>query len=173
MASQPEQTAPSNLSTITGLSHVSLSVSDLKASIAFYTEAAFLEVDHSMRLGNSLAETASGFDNAPLDRAVLAGPNGYLELSQYDSLLAGTAEEIPVRGLGITHICFQAACPGTTVFSVGFFIGFRIIEPHPNAKPVASYHGLTSQLKQPRTSVNVVSTFNRDSDQITYLMNFQ
>jgi catechol 2,3-dioxygenase-like lactoylglutathione lyase family enzyme len=111
MAEQPEQTAPPNPSTITGLSHVSLSVSDLKASIAFYTEAASLEVDHSKRLGNSAAEKASGFVNSPVDRAVLAGPNGYLELSQYDVSLAGTAEEIPVWGPGVRHYCFQSPTP--------------------------------------------------------------
>ena len=108
MADQPEQTALSNPSTITGLSHVGLSVSDLEASITFYTEAASVEVDHVKRLGNSAAEKASGFDNAPVDRAVLAGPNGYLELSQYDVSLAGNAEKIPVCGPGVTHICFQS-----------------------------------------------------------------
>lgn len=103
-----EQTEQSNLSSVIGLHHVGLSVSDLKASIAFYTEAVSVEVDHSKRLSNSAAEQASGFNNAPVDRAVLAGPNGYLELSQYEPSLAGPAKEIPVHGPGITHYCFQA-----------------------------------------------------------------
>ncbi len=107
MTDQPEQTAPSNPSSITGLNHVGISVSDLKASIAFYTEAASVEVVHSMRLGNSAAEKASGFINEPVDRVVLKGPNGYLELSQYDASLSGPAEEIPVCGPGVTHVCYQ------------------------------------------------------------------
>jgi len=103
-----DQTKSSNSSSVIGFNHIGLSVSDLEASIAFYTDAASLEVDHSKTLSNAAAETASGFENSPIDRAVLAGPNGYLELSQYEPSLAGLAEEIPIHGPGITHICFQA-----------------------------------------------------------------
>lgn len=98
----------SKSSTVIGLNHVGLSVSDLEASLAFYSQAASLQVDRARRLGNAAAEAASGFDNVPTDRAVLAGSNGYLELSQYESSLAGPAQEIPVRGPGITHVCFQS-----------------------------------------------------------------
>lgn len=107
MTDQPERTI-FNASSVIGLNHIGLSVSDLKASIALYTEAASLEVDRSKRLSNSAAEKASGFGNAPVDRTVLAGPNGYLELSEYEPSLAGPPEEIPVAGPGITHVCFQA-----------------------------------------------------------------
>ena len=98
----------SGISTVIGLNHVGLSVSDLQASIDFYTKAASVTVDPAMRLSNTAAEQASGFANAPIDRSVLAGPNGYLELSQYDPSLAGKAEAIPVCGPGITHVCFQS-----------------------------------------------------------------
>lgn len=108
MTVQPDQATPPNPSTIIGLNHVSLSVSDLKASIAFYTEAASIEVDPSRRLGNSAAEKASGFDNEPVGRAALIGPNGYLELSQYDASLAGPADELSVYGPGVTHVCYQS-----------------------------------------------------------------
>ena len=111
MTDQPEQTKRSTPSSVIGFNHIGVSVSDLKASIAFYTAAASVEADHSKRLSNSAAEKASGFDNTPVDRAVLAGPNGYLELSQYEPSLAGPAEEIPVQGPGITHICFQSPTP--------------------------------------------------------------
>lgn len=108
MTDQPGQATPSNPSSVKGINHIGLCVSDLKASIAFYTEAASIEVDHSKRLGNSAAEKASGFNNDPVDRATLKGPNGYLELSQYDASLAGPAEEIPVQGPGVTHVCYQS-----------------------------------------------------------------
>jgi catechol 2,3-dioxygenase-like lactoylglutathione lyase family enzyme len=107
MTNQPERTIV-NSSSVIGFSHIGLSVSDLKASVAFYTEAASLEVDHSKRLSNSAAEKASGFENTPVDRAVLVSPNGYLELSQYEPSLVGPAEELPFQGPGITHICFQS-----------------------------------------------------------------
>jgi len=108
MTDQPEQKEQSNPSSVIGFNHIGVSVSDLNASITLYTEAASLEVDHSKRLSNSEAEKASGFENTPIDRAVLAGPNGYLELSQYESSVSGQAEEIPVQGPGMTHFCFQS-----------------------------------------------------------------
>ncbi|MFP6582927.1 MAG: VOC family protein [Candidatus Hydrogenedentota bacterium] len=103
-----DQAARSSTSSVIGFNHIGVSVSDLKASIAFYSEATSLEVDQSKRLSNSAAERASGFGNTPVDRAVLSGPNGYLELFQYEASLAGPVEEIPVQGPGITHVCFQA-----------------------------------------------------------------
>ena len=98
----------SKSSTVIGLNHVSLSVSDLEASLALYSKAALLQIDRSKRLGNVAAEAASGFNNAPVGRAVLAGSNGHLELSQYEPSLAGPAEELAVSGPGITHVCFQS-----------------------------------------------------------------
>lgn len=107
MPDQPKRTI-TNSSTVTGFNHIGLSVSDLKASVAFYTAAASVEVDYAKKLSNSAAEKASGFMNTPVDRTVLGSPNGYLELSQYEPSLAGTPEEIPFQGPGITHICFQS-----------------------------------------------------------------
>ena len=80
---EPEQAELPRDSSVIGLNHIGLSVSDLEASIDFYAGAASLEVDRSKRLSNSAAEKASGFDNTPIERAALAGPNGYLELSHY------------------------------------------------------------------------------------------
>jgi len=108
MTDQPNATAPSNPSTIKGINHIGLSVSDMEASIAFYKEATSLELEPSKRLSNTMAEKASGFTNEPVARATLKGPNGRLELSQYDPSLAGPIEVIPVQGPGVTHVCYQS-----------------------------------------------------------------
>ena len=108
MTDQPEQTAPTNPSTIRGINHVGMSVRDLNASVDFYTRAVAVEEEPSKGLSNSAAERASGFDSKPIGRTALRGPNGYLELSQYDASLFGSTEVLPVQGPGITHVCYQA-----------------------------------------------------------------
>jgi catechol 2,3-dioxygenase-like lactoylglutathione lyase family enzyme len=108
MTDHPNTKAASNLSTIKGINHVGLSVSDLKASMAFYSDAASLEIESTSRFSNSAAEKASGFSNEPVARAALKAPNGYLELSQYDASLTGPAEEVSVTGPGVTHVCYQS-----------------------------------------------------------------
>lgn len=102
------QSAQSNPSTIEGINHVGMSVRDLKASVEFYTKAVAIEEDPSKRLSNSTAERASGFASSPISRTALRGPNGYLELSQYDASLFGSTEVLSVRGPGITHVCYQS-----------------------------------------------------------------
>ena len=108
MTDQPNTKAESNPSTIKGINHVSLSVSDLKASMAFYSDAASFKVESTIKLSNSAAEKASGFTNEPVARAVLKAPNGQLELSQYDASVAGPAEEVSTTGPGVTHVCYQS-----------------------------------------------------------------
>tara|TARA_B100000959_G_scaffold82524_1_gene87778 strand:- start:11643 stop:11909 length:267 start_codon:yes stop_codon:yes gene_type:complete len=51
-------------STVIGLNHIGLSVSDLEASVSLSTEGASVEVDQSRILGNSAAEMASGFSSS-------------------------------------------------------------------------------------------------------------
>jgi len=108
MTTQPEQAATSSPSTISGINHVGMSVHDLKASVEFYTGAVAVQEEPSKRLSNPAAEKASGFDNQPIGRTALRGPNGYLELSQYAPALSGSSEVLAVRGPGVTHVCYQA-----------------------------------------------------------------
>lgn len=108
MTDQPDRAGPPGHSTVKGINHVGLSVSDLKASVSFYTGATTVKAEYSKRLSNSAAEKASAARQEPVDRVALTGPNGQLELSQYDSSLAGPPEAIPVKGPGITHVCYQA-----------------------------------------------------------------
>ena len=93
-------------SSLIGIHHVGMSVSDLEASIEFYTEA----------LGISLQAVTEkmqhddgnlGF-SAPSNSAVLAFPNGYLKLSEYDRSDLPPSAVLPVKGPGITHVCYQS-----------------------------------------------------------------
>jgi catechol 2,3-dioxygenase-like lactoylglutathione lyase family enzyme len=83
-----------------------MSVSDLQASIEFYTEALGISlqaVTEKMQHDNGNL----GF-SAPSNSAVLAFPNGYLKLSEYDRSDLPPSAVLPVKGPGITHVCYQS-----------------------------------------------------------------
>ena len=96
-------------STIKGINHVGLCVSDLQAAAAFYERAAGISQAPIKGLGNPMAEMASGFEILPEDRLTLRGPNAYLQLSQYAPLDGAASGVLPVAGPGVTHVCFQSA----------------------------------------------------------------
>ena len=93
-------------SSFIGIHHVGMSVSDLQASIEFYTEALGISlqaVTEKMQHDNGNL----GF-SAPSNSAVLAFPNGYLKLSEYDRSDLPPSAVLPVKGPGITHVCYQS-----------------------------------------------------------------
>jgi catechol 2,3-dioxygenase-like lactoylglutathione lyase family enzyme len=83
-----------------------MSVTDLKASVEFYSEAL------GVRLKNTpdtmRTEDASLGFSTPSNSAVLAFPNGYLKLSEYDRSDFSPPPVLPVKGPGITHVCYQS-----------------------------------------------------------------
>lgn len=86
-------------STIKGMHHVGMAVSDVAKAVDFYqstTSIARLDRD---RLSGFLPES-------PEQSAVLKAPNGYLQLMQFEG--AADITELPVEGPGITHLCFQS-----------------------------------------------------------------
>lgn len=97
-----------NNSCVTGINHVGLSVADLDASIEFYSKAIDIEVDMGQSVSNLSAERASGFINESVGRATLKAPNTYLQLCQFDRSVSGPREDIPVKGPGIVHACYQS-----------------------------------------------------------------
>jgi glyoxylase I family protein len=80
---------------LTAYHHLSLSVTDLAASTAWYTEVLGLEV---------VAE----FDSAGFRRARLRPPGGglTLTLTQHD---AGSGDRFDERRTGLDHVAFQAS----------------------------------------------------------------
>jgi catechol 2,3-dioxygenase-like lactoylglutathione lyase family enzyme len=83
-----------------------MSVSDLQASIEFYTEALGISlqaVTEKMQHDNGNL----GFSE-PSNSAVLVFPNGYLKLSEYDRSDLPPSAVLPVKGPGITHVCYQS-----------------------------------------------------------------
>ena len=93
-------------SSVIGIHHVGMSVSDLQDAIEFYTEALGISpqaVTEKMQHDNGNL----GF-SAPSNSAVLVFPNGYLKLSEYDRSDLPPSAVLPVKGPGITHVCYQS-----------------------------------------------------------------
>jgi catechol 2,3-dioxygenase-like lactoylglutathione lyase family enzyme len=83
-----------------------MSVTDLKASVEFYSQAL------GVRLQNTPDTMQAEDDSLGLstssNSAVLAFPNGYLKLSEYDRSDFSPPPVLPVKGPGITHVCYQS-----------------------------------------------------------------
>lgn len=101
MSNQPNRQIELTPSSILGIHHVGVSVSNLAKSMSFYQSAASLEVVDANRVGGTLPDT-------PEKSAVLKSPNAYLQLMQFASAEDVQDSELPVQGPGVTHVCFQS-----------------------------------------------------------------
>lgn len=106
-AQQP--TSQSVTSGVTGIGRVSLSVCDLDRAVAFYTGALGLtEVRRYAVRGKVPIEKKSGIKSVARQVALLGGPNGQIELIQFDGAANQPASTMPIPGPGITHVCYQS-----------------------------------------------------------------
>ena len=107
LAQQPN--TPTTTSGIKGIHHVSLSVRDLDRAALFYTRAIGLaEVRRYQVAGKVPVEKKSGIPHVARNVVLLRGPNGQIELNQFDGAADKPASAMPVQGPGITHVCYQA-----------------------------------------------------------------
>ena len=86
-------------STIKGIHHIGIAVSDVEESVNFYQSVTALERHKQDNIAGYLPEPCE-------NSAVLKGPNGHLQLMQF----AGDTDltEVPVAGPGVTHLCLQS-----------------------------------------------------------------
>jgi len=92
-------------STIIGIHHIGMSVSDLRASLEFYTQGLGTSAERLTPAQHDNEVSAYG---ASARSALLSFPNGYLKLSEYDRTHLPLATVLPVKGPGITHVCYQS-----------------------------------------------------------------
>ena len=93
-------------SSVIGIHHVGMSVTDLKASVEFYSQALGVRLQNTPDTMQA-DDDSLGF-STPSNSAVLAFPNGYLKLSEYDRSDFSPPPVLPVKGPGITHVCYQS-----------------------------------------------------------------
>ena len=101
VSSQSEQCQ----SNVIGIHHIGMSVSDLKASVDFYSRALGISAEHLIATQQDNGVSAYG---ASSNSALLTFPNGYLKLSEYDRSDLPSTAVVPVKGPGITHVCYQS-----------------------------------------------------------------
>jgi len=92
-------------STIIGIHHIGMSVSDLQASLEFYTHALGTSAERLIPAQHDNEVSAYG---ASGKSALLSFPNGYLKLTEYDRSHLPSVTVLPVKGPGITHVCYQS-----------------------------------------------------------------
>ena len=101
VSSQSEQ----RQSKVIGIHHIGMSVSDLKASVDFYSHALGISAEHLIAAQQDNGVSAYG---ASSNSALMTFPNGYLKLSEYDRSDLPSTAVVPVKGPGITHVCYQS-----------------------------------------------------------------
>ena len=101
VSSQSEQ----RQSKVIGIHHIGMSVSDLKASVDFYSHALGISAEHLIVTQQDNGVSAYG---ASSNSALMTFPNGYLKLSEYDRSDLPSTAVVPVKGPGITHVCYQS-----------------------------------------------------------------
>ena len=101
VSSQSEQ----RQSKVIGIHHIGMLVSDLKASVDFYSHALGISAEHLIATQQDNGVSAYG---ASSNSALMTFPNGYLKLSEYDRSDLPSTAVVPVKGPGITHVCYQS-----------------------------------------------------------------
>ena len=101
VSSQSEQ----RQSKVIGIHHIGMSVSDLKVSVDFYSHALGISAEHLIATQQDNGVSAYG---ASSNSALMTFPNGYLKLSEYDRSDLPSTAVVPVKGPGITHVCYQS-----------------------------------------------------------------
>lgn len=98
--------------TVKGIHHIGLSVSDLDRALAFYRSTTTLDSTARRTVtGDARYRGNDHPQTGPVEVAVLNGPNAYLELAQIVPAASADSEPLPVEGPGVTHVCFQSPAP--------------------------------------------------------------
>ena len=107
MGRQP--TSETATSGVTGIHHVSLSVRNLDRAVLSYTQTIGLTEVSRYRLTDGVpVEKKSGIGHVDRNVVLLRGPNGQIELAQFDRAADKPVCAMPVQGPGITHVSYQA-----------------------------------------------------------------
>ena len=104
LAQQPVSTTG-----VKGIHHVSLSVRDIERAVGYYKSVMGLtEARRYTQTDKVPVEKKSGIRHVARKVALLRGPNGQLELNEFEGNAQKPGSEMLIQGPGITHVCYQS-----------------------------------------------------------------
>lgn len=93
-----------------GMRHAAMSVSDIDATVAFYSKAVPYKVVKRYRVkGSAFPKSLLRGRHNEVDIAVVQMPTGFIQLMDFEPGKAAAPNQRPVIGPGYTHICFQSS----------------------------------------------------------------
>jgi catechol 2,3-dioxygenase-like lactoylglutathione lyase family enzyme len=94
---------------VKGLHHAAITVSDIDATVAFYSKAVPYRVVRRFKVrGSAFPAALLSKRHREVEIALIAMPTGFIQLMDFDPGHAAAPNPRPVIGPGYTHICFQS-----------------------------------------------------------------
>ena len=93
-----------------GLRHAAITVSDIDATVAFYSKAVPYKVVKRFRVrGSAFPGALLSRHHRDVEIALVAMPTGFIQLMDFDPGKSAAPNPRPIIGPGYTHICFQSS----------------------------------------------------------------
>jgi catechol 2,3-dioxygenase-like lactoylglutathione lyase family enzyme len=93
-----------------GLHHAAITVSDIDATVAFYSKAVPYKVVKRYQLkGSAFPKALLSANHKIVDIALVQMPTGYIQLMDFEPGKAGAPYVHPINAPGYSHICFQSS----------------------------------------------------------------
>lgn len=106
----PKPTIAESPTSIIGFNHIGITVLDLDKMLDFYQKATQFEVLERTNISqNESADQLYGQEGISYEKAVLKGPNMFLELIEFNDQEDSIIRKMPPQGPGMTHTCYQSA----------------------------------------------------------------
>lgn len=106
---QTEEIIVPDSSTIFAINHIGLTVRDLDKMVNFYQDVCGFKVLSQQKIGSDIASAKLlGIKDVSFKKVVLQAPNMLFELTQFQPLRDSVIQNMPPKGPGMTHTCFQS-----------------------------------------------------------------
>jgi catechol 2,3-dioxygenase-like lactoylglutathione lyase family enzyme len=100
-----------------GLHHAAITVSNIDATITFYSKAVPFKIVKRYRVnGSAFPKTLLSTRHKSVDIALIEMPTGYIQLMDFDPDQVAAPNSRPITAPGYNHICFQSSSTDPAIF---------------------------------------------------------